>query len=318
MIRIGCPILLIAGLLLPSLVFGAEPLTQVHIEGEPVPVYFNDGDTFRIKGGKRQGSRSRLAGFNTLESFGPVHQWGEWTKRELYVLAKTATQFARLGMWRCHTNFERDTYGRFLFHCPDLRLEQIRRGLAHAMTVTADPADSELLEAQVEAIENKRGMWAHGVPEYVMTSLHSILERPGEYASNRLVSTRDGHSEKWRHNRAYKECEEVCFQEVEISPETIRASDTALLGAPEISEFWTPLSLKEKVHVMRIWLMIDSIAAFVPSEKRKALAEALSKLVEAGTLVPSATRKGSCMVYTDHTRRFGEGKAKCLKIEGAL
>jgi len=313
-VRPSLPIFLIIGAMLPAICLADEPLTQVHIEGEPVPVYFNDGDTFRIKGGKRQGSRSRLAGFNTLESFGAVHQWGEWTAQELYVLAKTATTFARRGMWRCHTTFEKDTYGRFLFHCPDLRVAQIRHGLAHAMTVTAEPAPPVLLEAQAEAIEHRRGIWAHGVPEYVMTSLHSVLERPGQYASNRMVSTRDGHSEKWRHERAYKECEEICSKEVEISPDVIRANDVAIQGAPSVSEYWGELTLKQKVHIMRIWLMIDSVAAFVPEDTRPDLAGVLAVLVAGGTLVPSVTRKGSCMIYTDHTRRFGEGKAKCLKL----
>src|SRR5205085_516960 len=44
----------------------AEPQTLVVFNGEAVPVYFNDGDTFRLLQGRYSGASARLAGFNTL------------------------------------------------------------------------------------------------------------------------------------------------------------------------------------------------------------------------------------------------------------
>jgi endonuclease YncB( thermonuclease family) len=46
------------------------------------------------------------------------------------------------------------------------------------MSATPEPAKPMLIEAQADAIKHRRGMWAHGVPQYVLTSLHSINE-PG-------------------------------------------------------------------------------------------------------------------------------------------
>ena len=55
----------------------SEPRTKVVVNGLMSPVYFNDGDTFRVLSGQLSGTKARLEGFNTLESFGPVHQWGD-------------------------------------------------------------------------------------------------------------------------------------------------------------------------------------------------------------------------------------------------
>ena len=191
----------------------AEPATTVYLNGAPAPVYFNDGDSFRVIAGPLAGSRARLAGFNTLESYGSVHSWGNWTARELYINAKMATLNARRGVWRCTSDMSKDGYGRILWHCPGLAVDQIRKGLAHAMTVTKDAADPRFLEAQREAIKNRAGMWAHGVPDFVLTSTHSMTEDSRRKTTyNRLVSTKDGHSEKWIHSDSYKECQKVCHE----------------------------------------------------------------------------------------------------------
>ena len=79
----------------PSTTRAGEPQTMVFLNGKAVPVFFNDGDSFRVLSGSMKGSKARLAGFNTLESHGPVHSWGDWTVKEMYVLAKMATLHAR-------------------------------------------------------------------------------------------------------------------------------------------------------------------------------------------------------------------------------
>jgi hypothetical protein len=122
------------------------------LNGVATPVVFNDGDSFRVLGGPLTGAKARLSGFNTLESHGAVHQWGDWTAKEMYILAKLATHNARDNVWECTSDGKTDGYGRMLVFCPGLAKEQIRLGLAHAMSIDDTPADAELLAAQREAI----------------------------------------------------------------------------------------------------------------------------------------------------------------------
>src|SRR5690606_11410894 len=189
------------GVLEPAEADAAEARSKVILNGKLVPVTFNDGDSFRVLGGDLNGAKARLAGYNTLESYGPVHQWGTWTEQELYVMAKMATYHARKGVWECESDGKTDTYGRMLVWCPDLAEDLVRRGMAHVMTVTDEGGDAKLVAAQREAIEARRGLWSHGVPEFILTSLHSAEEdTDGSGTYNRLVSTADGHSVKWKHD----------------------------------------------------------------------------------------------------------------------
>lgn len=205
-------LVLVAGsalLALPSVAL-ARPVSRVFLNGSPAPVFFNDGDSFTVLGGPLEGTKARLAGYNTLETFGPVHRWGNWDPHEMYVLSKMATLNARRGIWHCYSDLKRDGYGRILWDCPDLAEDQIRKGLAHAMTVTKDPAPARYIAAQKLAMAERRGMWAHGTVPFVLTSLHSNDEGYEGVTYNRLVSTEDGHSEKWIHKDIYGECQEIC------------------------------------------------------------------------------------------------------------
>ena len=199
-------------LMLAAVQAWAQPTSRVALNGVPTPVYFNDGDSFTVLSGPLQGTKARLTGYNTLESFGPVHKWGQWDPHELYVIAKMATLNARRGAWHCESDLNRDGYGRILWNCPDLAEDQIRKGLAHGMTVSNEPSPANYLAAQRAAMAERRGMWAHGIPKYVMTSLHSADEGYEGQNYNRLISTEDGHTEKWLHGDTYKECQEVCHE----------------------------------------------------------------------------------------------------------
>ena len=64
--------------------------SEILLDGRIYKVRWGDGDTFRLKTLTGKKKSARLAGFNTLESYGPVHRWGEWTADELYQLANTA------------------------------------------------------------------------------------------------------------------------------------------------------------------------------------------------------------------------------------
>ena len=203
-------LMLVGSSLLIASVSSAKPASRVFLNGRPSPVFFNDGDSFTVLEGPLKGTKARLSGFNTLESFGPAHRWGTWDAHELYVVAKQAALNARQGEWHCESDLAKDGYGRILWHCEDLIEDDIRKGLAHAMTVTADPASPKQLELQKLAQAEKRGMWAKGIPPFVLTSLHSADEGAGAETYNRLISTEDGHTEKWKHQDLYKDCEWIC------------------------------------------------------------------------------------------------------------
>lgn len=289
--------------------------TRVFLNGVPAPVAFNDGDSFLVLGGRHSGTKARLSGYNTLESYGDVHQWGGWTKKELYNLAKLATYNARRGVWRCESkDLSRDTYGRILWWCKDLAVDQVRRGLAHAMTVTLDEADPDVLAAQRDAIRHRRGMWAHGVPEYILTSLHSVAEdgRVGGKAYNRLVSTRDGHSAKWRHDDAYPECAHVCANERAVNEAIIEAGVKAVMGDPSLSRLTAKLSEAHLRAVVGDFARLGSIYGVKDRGQDSAILDKLEVLEAQGAFGRKPRRPGSCAVYVEFLRRYGSGRASCL------
>lgn len=187
----------------------AEARNFIHIDDELTEVYFNDGDTFKIIGEK---SSARIAGFNTLENYGPVHQWNGMSTLDLFDLAQEATKQARDGEWHCTLQDEEDSYGRILVECDDLALYLLEQGLAHAYSVNQTPAKKSYLRAQAYAQQNHLGMWAKGVPDFIITSLHSAHE-PGRSHYNRLISTKDGRTKQWAHDTVYNDCDLVCYEE---------------------------------------------------------------------------------------------------------
>jgi endonuclease YncB( thermonuclease family) len=286
----------------------AEPASKVFINGRATPVYFNDGDSFKPLSGPFKGSQSRLAGFNTLESFGAVHSWGGWTEKEMWVIAKLATKHAQKGVWHCETDSKKDGYGRLLMNCKDLAKSHIEHGYAMAMSVNADPGDAELVEAQKQAIANKRGMWAHGAPTYVLSSLHAASEGGGKDGKtyNRLVSTTDGHSEKWLHNDDYQECQKVCWVSKRPLPsalpkiaEAIRAVD----GMAGLTDFDVARYADEYV----------SFGSATSGRQDKAALDAAFKQLKDAGLLHVDEKADSCHVYVDFRRRFGGDRAVCLR-----
>mgnify|MGYP002013535295 CR=1 FL=1 len=290
---------------------GARAIVKVN--GTSSPVYFNDGDSFRVLEGKYTGTKGRLAGFNTLESHGPVHRWGTWSTKELYINAKMATRNAERGAWVCQSEGEKDIYGRTLFDCPSLRKDQIAKGLAHAMTVTAKGASPELLEVQAKAQRERRGMWAHGVPEFVLTSLHSIDEGGKKYAYNRVVSSTDGHSEKLRHQNIYQECDEICVDKVTVDPAVLRTCTKELKQNDAIQDLIAPYNDVRLEYLLTIWLKLHNVAAFIPHKDRKRVEVHLRKLEADGKLVAATRSIDSCMTYVPFKRRYGGNRAACLR-----
>ena len=290
-----------------------ETPSLVYLNGTATPVFFNDGDSFRVLAGPLKGTKGRLKGFNTLESYGPVHTWGGWSAKEMYRWAKLGTMNARKGIWNCATeNMKKDAYGRILWDCRDLSIDQIRKGLAHAMTVTKDPADADLLEAQAAAIRDQVGIWAHGVPDFVLTSLHSLDEGRGDRTYNRTVSSRDGHSEKWRHQQRLLECQSACTPSTP-NEEAITQMAITLLEAPEhavIAAMFDDVS--STMRVIEGFVSTGFLGPIPDESQRVALEAVLVDAVKRGTLSEGGAPI-ACMTHVDFKRRFGATKAKCLK-----
>lgn len=290
-----------------------EPLTRVFLNGVPTPVYFNDGDSWRVMSGPLEGSRARLAGFNTLESFGPVHRWGQWHPYELYINAKMGTLNARRGVWHCTSDLRRDGYGRILWDCPDLAVDQIRKGLAHAMNVDDEPSRAEYLAAQREAIAQRRGMWAHGAPDFVMTSAHSADEdSTRDWHYNRMVSTRFGNSESVRHRESYPECSWVCADERHVDVDRAEAAAMRLLEYPELN---AALSAHSTVHIAQLtwrWARTHEFPSWTPTVLREPATRRLQALEQEGAFGPVSSRRSSCFLYVSFNNRYGNRRASCL------
>lgn len=176
------------------------------LNGERMDVRWSDGDSFKFKSGQFEGSGVRLTGFNTLESYGPVHRWGTWTGAELYAIARTSKDVAAAGLWTCSTSGEKDGYGRLLVDCPDAAEALIRVGHAHAFSMDG-PSDRRLLAAQRKAQRRGLGIWKKGAPALIVTSLHSQEEGSGY---NRRVDSVTGMSSVRNHEETYQMCQEVC------------------------------------------------------------------------------------------------------------
>jgi endonuclease YncB( thermonuclease family) len=290
----------------------AEPRSRVILNGKLIQVTFNDGDTFRAL--SSEGTKGRLEGFNTLESYGPVHQWGTWTEKELYVMAKLATMHARRGVWECESDGKVDTYGRMLVKCPKLGEELVRRGLAHVLTVGDEPGDPILVKAQREAIAARRGLWSHGVPDYILTSIHSVEEdTDGTGTYNRLVSTEDGHSLKWKHQNRYDECSKVCHLVYEVDAAAIDEVTAALRTDATVAAIVEPLDDATLRQVVATFARHRRIDRQVAKDDREKLERHLNGWVAAGRFGSPEGQPSSCMVHVDFKRRFGTGRAACLK-----
>jgi micrococcal nuclease len=181
------------------------------LDGTRVEVRWTDGDTFNVVGGPFRGIRARVIGFNTLETWGPVHRWGRWAPEELLAIARGTGARAAAGTWTCRRVDGQDRYGRLKVACPELARALVGTGEALVLAMD-EPADPALLAAQREAQRRGAGIWAKGVPSLVVTSAHSAdeldLGRRGAY--DRVADARTGETRALPHSRRYAACEEVC------------------------------------------------------------------------------------------------------------
>jgi hypothetical protein len=190
-----------------------EVTTAVVLDGVSLDANWDDGDTFSaIHPETGNKIKARLSGFNTLESYGPVHRWGDWTSKELYGISKEAGVFARKKTWTCTDTKKGGGYGRLLVDCPDLRKEILEAGLATPFSI-GSAAPQEDLDALNRGISAKNGMWVKGTPQFMISSLHSQDEKPDNDAYDRVCDMSTGACEKRLHQNTYEVCQEVCIED---------------------------------------------------------------------------------------------------------
>lgn len=190
--------------------FGVYGESSMTLEGKKTSVSFNDGDTFKVRDGEFKGSRARVVGFNAPETYGPIHSWAKASGEYLYGISQEATQVAKNGTWNCTLEKGQDAYGRLLAKCDDLARALISMGLAHAYSIDSKPALKGYLAHQKKAQEAETGMWKYGVPDYILTSLHSADEG-AKKTYDRAISTSDGSSRLIKHDEIRKPCQKVCI-----------------------------------------------------------------------------------------------------------
>jgi endonuclease YncB( thermonuclease family) len=192
-----------------------DAVGSIVLNGERTKVLWSDGDSFDVESGPYEGQGTRLVGFNTLEAYGPVHRWGSWKREELFDIAKSAAALAASEEWDCTTAGEPDAYGRLLVDCPKLARVMAREGVGLAYAVRGRPAP-RVLDAMHQAQRARRGMWAKGVPDTILTALHSRDEdTAGKYPTsvNRVLDTHTGEAALRKHLDTYQTCEEVCVED---------------------------------------------------------------------------------------------------------
>ena len=83
----------VATLVIASIAY-SEIRAKVFINEIPSPVYFNDGDSFRVFCGKLNGTKARLSQVQQLK-FWPCTPMGRLARKELYFNAKMRHRMPR-------------------------------------------------------------------------------------------------------------------------------------------------------------------------------------------------------------------------------
>ena len=181
---------------------------KIVLDGQVTPVQWDDGDTFFAP---KTHTKARLNGFNTLEGYGAVHRIGDTGNEALLAqVAKDATELAKSKNWECTVQEGSGGYGRIRVDCPELRIQMLSQGYAHAFSVEG-PAPAVDLKAQQVAIDARKGIWASGAPVGLITSVHSMGEKEGATESyNRILNPKTGEAAKKVHTETYEECSWVC------------------------------------------------------------------------------------------------------------
>ena len=189
--------------------------SHIVLDGVRERVFWNDGDSFSIRSGPMKGTRARLHGFNSLEAYGPAHFWGAFDGHELFHISKKGTQLARETEWHCTRKEGTGGYNRILVDCPRLSDAIISTGYAHVFAMGGPPRP-ELMAYQKKAQAQALGIWSRGVPDHIVTSVHSqgekkFKENPERRAYNRICDTRTGIASVIEHDTVFNACDAWCY-----------------------------------------------------------------------------------------------------------
>jgi endonuclease YncB( thermonuclease family) len=197
-----------AGLAHPENTVIGPPVDRILLDGVETAVHWPDGDSLNIESGQYSGSGARIAGYNTLEAYGNVQRWGDWSYEGLAAVRSRSKDLARSRTWECSNTRRSGGFDRILLDCESLRDQMVGQGLAHLFTIH-ERLPSSAVEAQAAARAQALGMWAHGVPEQVLTSVTSTADGYSR-TFDRYVDPVTGQAERAFHDESYETCAEVC------------------------------------------------------------------------------------------------------------
>ena len=170
---------------------------------------------------------------------------------------------------------------------------------------------------QQDAIRHRRGMWAHGVPDYVMTSIHSADENVGrEWHYNRLVSTRDAHSESMRHQNTYEVCSWICNDEIRVDLGPVTRAAQRLRADPEIAPHLADFFNLHLIEFVSRYRRIGELPEYLTGPARDLIERRLQAEGERGELGETHTERGACMLHVPFEQRYGRNRRECLRGHG--
>ena len=223
-----------------------------------------------------------------------MHQWGDWSFRELYVNAKAATLHPRRGIWRCSGISASTATGAAFFKCPELAIHMIRAGMAHADR-HAEPSPEACSGRSTRRDKEPARHVGRRRPQ-----IRPHLTPSGGWRRTRLGLQPPGldptmNSGLWIHGETYGECDKVCVREVELDSQVLREAKQRLDSVDELTT-WRSLPARKQVEVLEIWLMIETVSAHIPKAERDPDAPIVDP-TGGDRLARRRRLQGGCMIY---------------------
>jgi hypothetical protein len=135
----------------------------------------------------------------------------------------------------------------------------------------------------------------------------------GHGTYNRLVSTEDGHSVKWRHENRYDECQKVCHLVYEVEDAKIDEVAATLKDDAVIGSLVAGLSAEALRGLVADFARYRHVNRAIPDKEREKVHARLQAFAAEGRFGHAEGKSDSCMIHVPFERRFGTGRAACLK-----
>ena len=132
---------------------------------------------------------------------------------------------------------------------------------------------------------------------------------------NRLISSLDGVSSKWKHQNVYGECEEVCHPTLVLDTDTalkviaeLRSDESTQKHVRGMEDVYLMALLNEYATMGRVARVFDAPSGHV------VVAKLLDAMKAQGVMGSARKQDGSCMVYATFERRYRvKPKPRCMK-----